>query len=146
MALTIFIAVLVVILIVLYAMYAGIIRNKNNALEALSGIDVQLKARSNLIPNILTIAKKFMEHEKELLENVTKLRTRESEGYDSADPASIQAHLSAASALGSELGKMMISVEAYPDLKSNETMLQAQMTYNEVEAKLLPLDDFTTRP
>ena len=136
MALTIFIAVLVVILIVFYVMYAGIIRNKNNALEALSGIDVQLKARSNLIPNILTIAKKFMAHEKELLENVTKLRTRESEGYDSADPASIQAHLSAASALGSELGKMMISVEAYPDLKSNETMLQAQMTYNEVEAKI----------
>ena len=86
MALTIFIAVLVVILIAFYVMYAGIIRNKNNALEALSGIDVQLKARSNLIPNILTIAKKFMEHEKELLENVTKLRTRESEGYDSSTP------------------------------------------------------------
>ena len=130
------IIVLVVILGVLYALYAGIIRNKNNALEALSGIDVQLKARSNLIPNILTIAKTFMTHEKDLIESVTKLRTREGESYDQDDPASIKEHLAAASALGSELGKMMISVEAYPDLKSNETMVQAQLTYNEVEAKI----------
>ena len=132
----IFFGIIILVLVLLYFLYARIIRNKNNVLEALAGIDVQLKNRSNLIPNVLTIAKKFMTHEKNLLENVTKLRTKESEGYDRTDPTSIKEHISAASALGSELGKMMISVEAYPDLKSNETMVKAQLTYNEVEAKI----------
>ena len=125
----IFFGIIILVLGLLYFLYARIIRNKNNVLEALAGIDVQLKNRSNLIPNILTIAKKFMTHEKNLLENVTKLRTKESEGYDQTDPTSIKEHISAASALGSELGKMMISVEAYPDLKSNETMVKAQLIY-----------------
>ena len=56
----IFIVIIFLILIILYYLYARIIRNKNNVFEALSGIDVQLKNRSNLIPNVLTIAKKFM--------------------------------------------------------------------------------------
>ena len=132
----IFIGIILLVIIILYFLYARIIRNKNSVLEALSGIDVQLKNRSNLIPNVLTIAKKFMKHEKELLENVTKLRTKESQSYDQNDPSSIKDHISAATALGSELGKVMISVEAYPELKSNETMIQAQLTYNETEAKI----------
>jgi len=132
----IIIGIIILVLIILYFLYARIIRNKNNVLEALAGIDVQLKNRSNLIPNILTIAKKFMTHEKDLLENVTKLRTRESQGYNQTDPSSIKEHISTATALGSELGKMMISVEAYPDLKSDETMVKAQLTYNEVESKI----------
>ena len=102
----------------------------------MAGIDVQLKNRSNLIPNVLTIAKKFMNHEKDLIENVTKLRTKENQLYDKTDPTAIKDHISAAATLGSELGKVMISVEAYPELKSNETMIQAQLTYNEVEAKI----------
>ena len=132
----IFFGIIILVSVLLYFLYARIIRNKNSVLEALAGIDVQLKTRSNLIPNVLTIAKKFMAHEKDLLENVTKLRTRESEAYDQTDPTSIKEHISAATALGSELSKMMISVEAYPDLKSDETMIKAQLTYNEVEAKI----------
>ena len=128
--------VILLLLILLYFLYARIIRNKNNVFEALAGIDVQLKNRSNLIPNVLTIAKKFMNHEKDLIENVTKLRTKENQSYDKTDPTSIKDHISAAATLGSELGKVMISVEAYPELKSNETMIQAQLTYNEVEAKI----------
>ena len=61
--------VILLLLILLYFLYARIIRNKNNVFEALAGIDVQLKNRSNLIPNVLTIAKKFMNHEKDLIEN-----------------------------------------------------------------------------
>ncbi len=128
--------IILLLLILLYFLYARIIRNKNNVFEALAGIDVQLKNRSNLIPNVLTIAKKFMNHEKDLIENVTKLRTKENQSYDKTDPTSIKDHISAAATLGSELGKVMISVEAYPELKSNETMIQAQLTYNEVEAKI----------
>ena len=70
----IFIGIILLIIILLYFLYARIIRNKNSVLEALSGIDVQLKNRSNLIPNVLTIAKKFMKHEKELLDMLLKLR------------------------------------------------------------------------
>ena len=132
----IFFGVILLFLILLYFLYARIIRNKNNVFEALAGIDVQLKNRSNLIPNVLTIAKKFMNHEKDLIENVTKLRTKENQPYDKSDPTAIKDHISAAATLGSELGKVMISVEAYPELKSNETMIQAQLTYNEVEAKI----------
>ena len=72
----IIVGVVVVAVIGLYAIYAGVIKNKNAVREALSGIDVQLKKRHDLVPNILTIAKKFMEHEKEIFEKVTELRTQ----------------------------------------------------------------------
>ena len=68
--------VIIAVVALLYFWYAGIVSKRNKAREALSGIDVQLKKRSNLIPNVLTIAKRFMEHEKELLTGVTELRTR----------------------------------------------------------------------
>ena len=125
-----------VLIILLYVWYTRIIRNKNQAYEALAGIDVQLKNRSDLLPNILTIAKKFMEHEKELLSSVTELRTRSNAEYDSGDAQAIKQHMELASALGSEMGKLMISVEAYPELKSDQTMQQAQLSYNEIETKI----------
>ena len=57
-------------------MYVAVIQKKNKVLEAFSSIDVQLKKRYDLIPNILTLANKFMEHEKGLMEEITKLRTQ----------------------------------------------------------------------
>jgi LemA protein len=128
--------VVIAVVALLYFWYVSIVSKRNKAREALSGIDVQLKKRSNLIPNVLTIAKRFMEHEAELLTGVTELRTRADAGYDAANPDAVKEHLQAASALGSQMGRLMISVEAYPDLKSDETMLQAQRTYNEVEAQI----------
>ena len=125
-----------VLIILLYVWYTRIIRNKNQVYEALAGIDVQLKNRSDLLPNILTIAKKFMEHEKELLSSVTELRTRSNAEYDSGDAQAIKQHMELASALGSEMGKLMVSVEAYPELKSVQTMQQAQLSYNEIETKI----------
>lgn len=132
----IILGIVVFVVVGLYFWYAGIVSKRNKAQEALSGIDVQLKQRSNLIPNVLTIAKKFMEHEKELLTAVTELRSQVDSSYDGADPAAVKAHLGAASALGTEMGKLMIAVEDYPDLKSDASMLQAQRTYNEVEAHI----------
>jgi LemA protein len=130
---TIGIIILLVVLGGLYVWYAKIVGNRNGANEALSGIDVQLKKRSNLIPNILTIAQKFMDHEKELLTKVTELRAQVERDYDAGDPAAVEGHLKAAGALDANLGRLMIAVEAYPNLKSDQTMLQAQRTYNEVE-------------
>lgn len=122
--------------VVLYIWYAKIVARRNTAGEALSGIDVQLTKRSELIPNILAIAKKFMAHEKELLEEVTKLRSKATAGYDALDPKQVAKHFDDSAALGAQMGKLMISMEAYPDLKSDKTMIQAQKTYNEVEAQI----------
>ena len=70
------ILIAVVVVVVLYAWYAGIVQRKNRVGEALSGVDVQLTERSSLIPNLLAIAKRFMEHEKDLLEEITTLRAK----------------------------------------------------------------------
>ena len=135
-SLTLILVIGVGLVILLYVWYARIVRNKNQVYEALAGIDVQLKNRSNLIPNILSIAKKFMEHERELISSVTKLRTQSTADYDSSDAQAVKEHMELASALTSEMGKLMISVEAYPELKSDQTMQQAQLSYNEVETKI----------
>jgi LemA protein len=119
-----------------YFWYASIISKRNKALEALSGIDVQLKKRSNLIPNILKIAKKFMDHEKALFVEVTRLREKLAEGYDQKDPNKVKEHLATAEDLSSKMSGFMVQVENYPDLKSDQTMIQAQQTYNEVEAQI----------
>ncbi len=121
------------ILLILYIWYAGIVTKKNKTKEALSGIDVQLKKRSNLIPNILKIAQKFMEHEKELITQVTKLRSKADKEYNPENIDAVKKHLKNVGELDNSLGQLMISVEDYPDLKSDATMLQAQRTYNEVE-------------
>jgi len=119
-----------------YMWYVAIISRRNKALEALSSVDVQLKMRLDLIPNILAIAKRFMEHELSLMTNITTLRTQAAASYDPKDAAAVQQHLNSIKALDTSMGQFMVQVEAYPALKSDETMLQAQRTYNEVEAQI----------
>lgn len=123
-------------LIVIYFLYVGLVKKKNKVKEALSGVDVQLQKRSNLIPNILKIAKKFMEHEKELLTEITELRAQAQKDYKSDDTGAVKEHLAIADKLGSKMGQFMLNVENYPDLKSDQTMLQAQQSYNEVEEQI----------
>lgn len=122
--------------LLIYLKYAAIIAAKNRALEALAGIDVQLTKRSDLIPNVLKIAKRFMAHEKELISEVTALRAKTSGPYDPSDSAATKEHLDIASQLDSAMSRLMVSVEAYPELASDQTMLQAQQTYNEIEAQI----------
>jgi LemA protein len=128
--------IVIVVTALLYFWYASIISKRNNTLEALSGIDVQLKKRSELIPNILRIAKTFMEHETELFNQITSLREQAEKSYDKTDAAQVQSHLAAATQLSDKVGNLMIRAEAYPTLKSDATMVQAQQTYNEVEEQL----------
>ena len=126
---------LIVILVVigvpavfLYGLYASVIRNKNSVREALSGIDVQLKKRHDLVPNILTIAKRFMEHENEIFTKVTELRTQAMNA-----PSGSKEKFAAEGLLDKLMGRLIVSVENYPQLKSDATMVQAMQTYNEVE-------------
>ena len=121
----------VLIVMCAYSMYVAIIQKKNKALEAFSSIDVQLKKRYDLIPNILTIANKFMEHEKGLLEEVTKLRTRAMALPN--DTSNVAEKFELDSQIKGLMGQIMVAVENYPQLKSDQTMVTAQQTYNEVE-------------
>lgn len=127
---------LIAVATVLYFLYSSIITKRNGALEALSGIDVQLKKRSNLIPNILTIAKKFMEHEKAIFTEITALRESVDKGYDEKNPTAVREHLQLSAELSSKMNGFMLRAENYPELKSSQNMLQAQQTYNEVEAQI----------
>lgn len=127
-----FMLVLLVLLLIvsvfLYSCYANVIRKGNALDEATSGIDVQLRKRYDLIPNVLTIANKFMEHERNLITEVTKLRSLAME----TEPGSA-ASMAANAKLDTLLGQLKVSMENYPQLKSDATMVQAMQTYNEVE-------------
>lgn len=130
------IAIIIAVPALLYFWYVSIVSKKNQALSALSSIDVQLKQRLDLIPNILKIARSFMDHEKSLLEEITQLRTRAAQPYNPADKAAVAEHLQAAEQLSGRMGQLMISVENYPTLKSDATMVTAMQSYNEVEAQI----------
>ncbi len=114
--------------VILYLTYANVIKCTNNVREALSGIDVQLKKRHDLVPNILTIAKKFMEHEKEIFEKITELRAQAMRS-----PSGSKEKFAAEAKLDNLMSQFMVNVENYPQLKSDSTMMHAMTTYNEVE-------------
>lgn len=123
--------ILLIICIWLYGIYVALIKKRNKVQEAFASIDVQLKKRYDLIPNILTIAQKFMEHERSLIEDVTKLRTKVlslSSKYEN-----IERKFNLDSQIADKMGQLMVAVENYPQLKSDQTMITAMQTYNEVE-------------
>ena len=122
---------LIVLLILFYLIYVGLIQKKNKVKEAFSSIDVQLKKRYDLIPNILVIANKFMEHERGLIESVTKLRAQAVKMP--SDLSSVEDKLKLDSEIQKQMVQLMVSVENYPQLKSDQTMMTAMQTYNEVE-------------
>ena len=117
-----------------YATYVSVIQKKNKVQDAFSSIDVQLKMRYDLIPNILKIANKYMEHERELFEKVTELRTQAMSIPN--DMNSIGKKLEIDSRIKDIMGQIMVSVENYPNLKADQTMITAMQTYNEVEAHI----------
>ena len=120
----------------LYAWYASIIGRRNRALEALGSVDAHLQQRADLVPNLLKAARRFMEHESELLSEVTALRERVTAPYDRKDPEAVSGHLAAAEALGAKLGAIRVQMEAYPDLKSDRVVDEAMEQMGEVEAQI----------
>ena len=124
------------VIVGIYAWYASLVGKRNKVREALAGVDVQLKQRADLIPNILVIAKKFMEHEQSLFSKVTELRSRVLTPYDSKQTSAVQAHLNDVNALSEGMRQLAITMENYPALKSDQTMAQAMQTNSEVEAQI----------
>lgn len=113
---------------VLYSVYVQVIKSKNSLLESLSGIDVQLRKRHDLIPNVLTVAQKFMEHETEVFSEITSLRTQAMQASSGS-----KEKFEAEAKLDAKLSQLLVNIENYPALKSDTTMVQAMQTYNEVE-------------
>jgi len=132
----IILAVFGVILLIGYLWYVSLVGKKNGALEALSSIDVQLKKRHDLLPNILKIAKKFMDHEKEVLSHVTQMRNLAHRQYDRTNPSEVNEHLAAEKGLQAAMMQFFAVAENYPELKANENMIRAQETFEEVEGHI----------
>ncbi len=125
------VVIAVIIVAALYGMYTRLIQLKNKVKEAMSGIDVQLNKRYSLIPNILTIANKFMEHERELFQSITELRSQASSIRSTQDTIAKKIDLD--NQIASKMGQLMVNVENYPQLKSDQTMMNAMQTYSEIE-------------
>ncbi len=120
-----------VVISVLYNIYVNLIKLKNTVEEAMSGVDIQLKKRYDLIPNILTIANKFMAHERGLIEEITRLRSQAA--AIKADQNTIVQKMELDKQITGKMDQLMVNVENYPQLKSDQTMMQAMQTYSEVE-------------
>ena len=114
-----------------YGIYVSLIKKRNKTQEAFSAIDVQLKKRYDLIPNILTIAQKYMDHERGLMEEVSKLRTQVM-GIPS-NFENIDRKIALDAQIAQKMGQIMVAVENYPQVKADQTMITAMQTYNEVE-------------
>ena len=113
-----------------YALYVRLVTVRNKVKESAADIDVQLKKRYDLIPNMLQMAAKFMEHEKSLMTELTELRTK---AMASTFVGSPKEKMELESLFNQKLNDFKISLENYPDLKSNQTMITAMQSMNEVE-------------
>ena len=129
-----FIVLAAIAAVALYAvtLYNRLVKNRQMSEEGWSGIDVQLKRRADLIPNLIETVKGYAGHERELLERVTELRAQVGkvpEG-DVAERGKLEGLLSGA------IGKLLAVVENYPELKANENFLELQETLGEVESEI----------
>ena len=129
-AFVIFIIVIAVVAIYAVQIYNSLVRLRNQVKNAWSQIDVQLKRRHDLIPNLIETVKGYMTHERETLENITKARSAAVEASSVADKSKAETELSGA------LGKFNLVVENYPDLKANQNFLELQEELTSTENKI----------
>jgi LemA protein len=117
---------------ILYAigLYNKLVRNKNMVAEGWSGIEVQLKRRSNLIPNLIETVKGYMAHEAGLLSEIVTLRSRSKETGSVPEKSRIE------SALTRSLGNLLALAEAYPDLKASQNFLDLQDDLSQIESEI----------
>lgn len=132
MSLILWIALGIIVLLALYVIvaYNGFVAKVNRAKEAWSDIDVQLKRRYDLIPNLIETVKGYAAHEKDVLENVTKARTA------AISAQSVEDHAAAENMLTGALKSVFAVAEAYPQLRANENFLQLQKELADTEDKI----------
>lgn len=128
--LIIILAAIVVLALFIIGIYNALVRLRNQVDNAWSQIDVQLKRRHDLIPNLVETAKGYMKHERQTFEEITKARAQAMGAKGVADAAKAEG------ALGEALSKFMLVVENYPDLKANQNFLALQEELTGTENKI----------
>lgn len=137
----IFLAVLVAIVVFAIMVYNRLVTLRNRFKNAFAQIDVQLKRRYDLIPNLIEAAKGYLAHERQTLEAVVTARGAAVNAAQRAagapgDPAAMQGLASAEAGLAGALGRLLAVFEAYPDLKANRNILQVQEELSSTENKI----------
>lgn len=125
-------AIAVVVILYLVFVYNGLVKARQIAEEAWSGIDVQLKRRADLIPNLIETVKGYAAHEKSTLEEVIAMRNR----AQAVPAGDVEARAQAEGALSQALGKLFALAEAYPDLKANENFAELQRSLETIEGEI----------
>jgi LemA protein len=126
----IILAIVVILVFWLVALYNRLVRMRNNRENAFGNIDVQLKQRHDLVPQLVECVKGYAAHEKETFEHVTELRNQAvaAQGIDNK--------IAAENALSSALSGLKVTLENYPELKANQNFLQLQGEISDIENKL----------
>jgi LemA protein len=119
-----------VVVLFVISMYNSLIQFRNRVKNAWSQIDVQLKRRHDLIPNLLETVKGYMKHEREIMENITKYRSQ------AMDASTVGQKAQAEGLLSGALGQLRVQVENYPDLKANQNFLALQEELTSTENKI----------
>lgn len=128
----IMLAAVAALVLLLFFLYNTLIGRKNRVEMAFGGIDAQLKKRYDLIPNVVAAVKGYMEHERGTLTQLTELRTKAlTAGLGTDEKVDLDNQISKA------LRGVMVSVEAYPQLRAADAFIQLQRSLNEVEEQLL---------
>lgn len=128
-SLVITVSVLLILLIIV--LYNNLISKKNEVDNAYASVDVQLKMRYDLIPNLVASVKKYAEHERTLLEEITALRTKVL-----SDTVSPDEKITLDNEISQGMKSILVAVENYPDLKASETFVSLQKSLNEVESQI----------
>lgn len=127
-----FLIVIAIVAVIAVMLYNGLVKSRQMAEEAWSGIDVQLKRRSDLIPNLIETVKGYAAHEKSTLDEVIA-RRNQAQAVPAGDVA---ARGQAEGLLTQALGRVIALAEAYPDLKANDNFAQLQTSLETIEADL----------
>ncbi|MBC3885774.1 LemA family protein [Undibacterium griseum] len=140
-AMIILLVVIALIVFWVIGVYNRLVSLRNRFRNGFSQIDVQLKRRYDLIPNLVEVAKGYMKHERETLEAVISARNQavtanSNAGSAQADAASVQQLAAAEGTLNASLGRLFALSEAYPDLKANQNMIQLTEELTATENKI----------
>jgi LemA protein len=127
---TLLLIAVVLIAIVGITIYNSLVRRRNTVDQAFSTIDVQLTQRYDLIPKLVETVKQYMTHERSLLEEIVRLRTQAVQSTNPGDKIRADNELSGA------LGRLNVTMENYPQLRSSENFVHLQRSLNEVEEQL----------
>ncbi len=122
--------IVVVLALLVIGLYNNLVKMRNNRENAFSNIDVQLKQRYDLIPNLVSSVKGYAAHEKDLLEQITQCRAKAMSCTD------INSKIEADNQLSNALSGLRVSVEAYPNLKADENFRQLMAELSDIENKL----------